>query len=91
VPVPAAPAPTIPTGRQWRHVVQCLEDRDELVAAGKPSVGGVALQEGHPVLDPAAEEVLARSIEARSESIPSTRTFAYTRAFSMLERPCPQA
>jgi hypothetical protein len=71
--------------------VQCLEDRDELVAAGKPSVGGVALQEGHPVLDPAAEEVLARSIEARSESIPSTRTFAYARAFSMLEQPCPQA
>jgi hypothetical protein len=71
--------------------VQCLEDRDELVAADEPSVGGVAHQEGHSVLDPAAGEVLARarSIEARSESIPSTRTFAYACAISMLERPCP--
>jgi hypothetical protein len=53
-------------------------------------VGGVAHQEGHPVFDPLPVRCSrARSIEARSESIPSTRTFAYACAISMIERPCP--
>ena len=35
--------------------------------------------------------VRAASIEARSESMPSTSAFGYARAISMLDRPWPQA
>src|SRR2546422_4211813 len=36
-----------------RHVVQRLEDRDEVVAAGQLGVGGIALMERHAALDSA--------------------------------------
>jgi hypothetical protein len=48
-----------------RHVVQGLEDRDQVVAAGQGGVGGVDLAERDAVFDAGAGEMIAGTRDRR--------------------------